>query len=146
MTKLAASYLFATSGIVAWQATTGILEFIVLVGAALAASAVIWRKLRHAGRALEVIGRLPTWHEQVDAHLAQIDHKLSEGDERMGRIEGKVDGIAHEVNGHEGGIKDRLTKLEKSLAVIADADEHRVKDALAGDSRAPVDRRSTPPA
>lgn len=35
-----------------------------------------------------------------------------------------------------------LEKHAKALDVLADADEHRIKDAIAGDQRSPVDRRA----
>lgn len=37
---------------------------------------------------------------------------------------------------------ERFALIEEHIAVIADADKLRVKDAIAGDSRSPVDRRA----
>jgi hypothetical protein len=39
--------------------------------------------------------------------------------------------------------EEHFKQLDGHLGVIADADEHRIKDALAGDQRSPIDRRST---
>lgn len=39
-------------------------------------------------------------------------------------------------------VTKRLDDLDQRVHIIAEADKHRIKDALAGDPRSPVDRRA----
>lgn len=55
--------------------------------------------------------------EVVPGRLDKIDKRLDDGDRRMG-------------------------EFERILSTFADADRDRVRDALAGDQRSPVDRRA----
>ncbi len=50
------------------------------------------------------------------------------------------------VNARLDRHRDELERHGKSLDVLADSDKLRIKDALAGDERSPVDRRRSRPA
>lgn len=119
---------FATFGlpmaVTVYEVTQGALEFVILLAAAMAASAVLYRGIRKLSRAVEVMLASPDWQKGVDHSLAEISAHGARVDERLDRLEGHVD-------------------------VIAQAEHHRVKDAIAraapdvpGERRAPtLDRR-----
>lgn len=136
-----------------WGAAHYTLELLALAGGAIATVGYFSRKLRHAWREVRDFmreGRM-VWRIVLGTHdapgvtdrLGLIDNRLKDGDKRFDTIEGKLDKVVDDLNGHEGGIQDRLGKIEGHIGVIADANEHRTIDALAGDPRSPVTRRRT---
>lgn len=145
-------------------ATHGVLEELALLGGALMTIGLIRKWVRAKWRWFELRWRrVETYMAEqrkvrdvvlgtpdrpgVGERLRQIADRLGRGDERFDELDGKVDEIRHELNGHEGGIKDRLTQIETHIGLIAKTDELRIKDAAArGDKRTPIDRRTDPPA
>lgn len=59
----------------------------------------------------------------------------------VARVHSGID-VIETVPGRLDSIETRLDQTDKRFEVIADAERHRVKDAVAGDQRSPVDRRS----
>lgn len=79
-------------------------------------------------RGLDEIETMPQFRHEVVERLDAGDQRFDRMDERYERQE------------------ERYERMSKSLELLAETDEHRIKDALAGDARAPVDRRQFPPA
>jgi hypothetical protein len=96
-------------------------EGIVFLAAVLAAGHYLWklvRKARASGRAL----------------LARIHGGLDELETLPKFRQDTTEALAD--------VKARLDEGDKRFALIAETDQLRIKDAIAGDERSPVDRRA----
>lgn len=150
MLKLALLLPFALG---LWNLTHSVIVFLAALGGAILTLGYFARKAQLLRRKLK-----RRWQE-ISVHIREqrqvrdvvlgsgstlgVDERLRQIVVRQEQTDAKLDQVAAELNGKPEGIRDQLQQIQEHIGLIAVTDKARIKDAIAGDERSPVDRRDT---